>query len=519
MPQITIPQSMVWDIEPKYLYQKDLGSGAYGWVCDALIVSTKKHVAIKKFTNIFKDALMCKRVLREIEILYYSNNPCIAKPIDVMVRQGCDVYLVLEMAQTDLRKLSRGASYLVERHVKLILYRLLLALNYLHSGGIIHRDVKPGNILINSDCSVKLCDFSLSRSTCGLSSRLFDCDQAIRCNPLLNGSDLLPTKAGAGPGLVGAAQPLPTTARPAASHLENTVDLEEGSGTSKKLVHCEFQVKFHREETPTPTGTETRTRMDTSCPEIPDEGEADVPAIMTAQEDTKQILDAKKKEQRKVLLTKSKECAPTLERELTGHVATRWYRAPELILLEKIYSTAVDIWATGCVFWELLQMLKEVEPDPQRRRALFPGGSCYPLSPSKNPTANVSDHPVSPFEQMNLIFATLGNPTRNDLTFLNDKKAEEYVKGFPAYSKANFQQLLACVDPAAINLLEKMLCFNPYYRITAKEALRHPYLADVRDKAQEVEVDKPITLITDTCECPNIHALANLVLSKLFSAT
>jgi mitogen-activated protein kinase 15 len=49
-------------------------------------------------------------------------------------------------------------------HIKFIIYQLAKALKYLHSGRIIHRDLKPSNILINSNCSIKLCDFGLVRS-------------------------------------------------------------------------------------------------------------------------------------------------------------------------------------------------------------------------------------------------------------------------------------------------------------------------------------------------------------------
>ena len=51
-----------------------------------------------------------------------------------------------------------------------------------------------------------------------------------------------------------------------------------------------------------------------------------------------------------------------MKRELTGHVVTRWYRAPEIILLEKDYGPAIDIWAVGCIFAELLGMMKENAP-------------------------------------------------------------------------------------------------------------------------------------------------------------
>jgi serine/threonine protein kinase len=48
-----------------------------------------------------------------------------------------------------------------------------------------------------------------------------------------------------------------------------------------------------------------------------------------------------------------------MKRELTGHVVTRWYKAPEIILLEKDYGPSIDVWAVGCIFAELLGMIKE----------------------------------------------------------------------------------------------------------------------------------------------------------------
>ena len=68
-----------------------------------------------------------------------------------------------------------------------------------------------------------------------------------------------------------------------------------------------------------------------------------------------------------------------MKRQLTKHVVTRWYRAPELILLQD-YTKAVDMWALGCIFAELLSMQKENVSDHRQRTALFPGKSCFPLS-------------------------------------------------------------------------------------------------------------------------------------------
>ncbi len=519
-----------WDIWPKYVFQKELGHGTYGSVCEAIVAGTNVHCAIKKFTNIYKDALMCKRVLREIEIIYYMNHPCIVKPIDMFLKES-DIYLVMELGQTDLRKLIKGNVYLTEKQVKVVMYRILLAINYMHSAGIIHRDVKPANILINSDCSIKLCDFSLSRSIAGLNSSIFDCDQAIRYNPMLNGSgscasnpsmrdipssDPKAAKDMAMKALMSATASS-TATTDSVSQRENAGpnDFEEGMNGTNKIVHCDFQVKKLASK-----GRTDYERLETSCPYIPDEGEEGVPIAPATERkpaaEKKKTLHAMKEEQREVLQSRSKEYTPCLQRELTGHVATRWYRSPEVILLEKIYTTSVDIWSTGCVFAELLQMIKEVEPDVSKRRPLFPGASCYPLSPSHRPTINITDHPISPCEQMNLIFKALGNPTKADLAFLSDESAVEYVQGFPRYKKQGLQQMFRSADAKAVELLEKMLMFNPYHRITAKEALRHKYFADVRDKSQEIELLHTIPLVTDSFVAPSLTVLTNEVLRRLF---
>lgn len=66
---------------------------------------------------------------------------------------------------------------------------------------------------------------------------------------------------------------------------------------------------------------------------------------------------------------------------LTKHVVTRWYRAPELILLSEEYDEKIDIWSIGCIFGELLSMVREHCPNSFSRMPLFGGDSCYPLSP------------------------------------------------------------------------------------------------------------------------------------------
>ena len=107
---------------------------------------------------------------------------------------------------------------------------------------------------------------------------------------------------------------------------------------------------------------------------------------------------------------------------------TRWYRAPELILLEKDYGEAIDVWAVGCIFAELLSMIQENAASPTDRRPLFPGGSCFPLSPdNSNSQKTTNGFPQTVNDQLAVIFNVIGSPNEEDISFLTDQKALQYV--------------------------------------------------------------------------------------------
>ncbi len=72
-------------------------------------------------------------------------------------------YLVFEYMETDLHKIIYSKNKLTDDHIQFFIYQMLSALKYLHSANVMHRDLKPSNLLLNSDCTLKLCDFGLAR--------------------------------------------------------------------------------------------------------------------------------------------------------------------------------------------------------------------------------------------------------------------------------------------------------------------------------------------------------------------
>jgi mitogen-activated protein kinase 1/3 len=109
----------------------------------------------------------------------------------------------------------------------------------------------------------------------------------------------------------------------------------------------------------------------------------------------------------------SRNSSLSYRKELTGHVVSRWYRAPEIILLNKQYGAPIDVWAIGCIFAELLGMIKENIEQPGDRKPFFPGQSCFPLSPVKRKnreqTASTG-YPNEINDQLNIIFDVIGTP-------------------------------------------------------------------------------------------------------------
>uniref|UniRef100_A0A8D0H3P4 mitogen-activated protein kinase n=1 Tax=Sphenodon punctatus TaxID=8508 RepID=A0A8D0H3P4_SPHPU len=151
--------SCLWDVIPQtYL--------AYGIVWKAIDRRTGEIVAVKKIFDAFRNRTDAQRTFREIMFLQeFGEHPNIIKLLNVIRAQNDkDIYLVFESMETDLHAVIKKGNLLKDIHKCYILYQLLKATKFIHSGNVIHRDQKPSNILLDADCFVKLCDFGLARS-------------------------------------------------------------------------------------------------------------------------------------------------------------------------------------------------------------------------------------------------------------------------------------------------------------------------------------------------------------------
>lgn len=307
----------VFEVDTKYFLVKPMGRGTYGTVCSAVNLETTEKVAVKKISGVFGDPTTALRTLRELAILRQISHENVVALKDVML--PCDkksfqeVYLVYELMDTDLDRIIRSPRPLSGDHVKCFLFQILRGLNYLHSANVLHRDLKPGNILVNSNWDLKICDFGLARTN-------------ARCG-----------------------------------------------------------------------------------------------------------------------------CV-----KMTEYVVTRWYRAPELLLGCCRHGPPVDVWSVGCIFAEMLG-----------RRPMFRG--------------------AGPLDQLHKIIEVLGTPPKQDLEFIKSPRTRVYIRSLPHSDGIPFWRVFPHEYPPGLDLLERMLAFDPNKRITVAEALQHPYLADFYDSG----FDKP----------------------------
>jgi len=151
---------------------------------------------------------------------------------------------------------------------------------------------------------------------------------------------------------------------------------------------------------------------------------------------------------------------------LTDYVATRWYRAPEILLGSTRYTKGVDVWSVGCILGELLG-----------GKPMFPG--------------------TSTMNQLDRIIEVTGRPTQSDIEAIDSPFAATMLESLPRTQPTPLQEMYPHASEDALDLLRKLLHFNPLKRITTEEALNHPYVAAFHNEEEEIICEKVIKIAID----------------------
>lgn len=288
----------------QYEKVEKIGEGTYGVVYKARDRLTNETIALKKIRLEQEDEGVPSTAIREISLLKEMQHGNIVRLQDV-VHSEKRIYLVFEYLDLDLKKHMDSCPELAKnpRLIKTFLYQILRGIAYCHSHRVLHRDLKPQNLLIDRRTNaLKLADFGLARAF-GIPVRTF-----------------------------------------------------------------------------------------------------------------------------------------------THEVVTLWYRAPEILLGSRHYSTPVDVWSVGCIFAEMVN-----------QKPLFPGDS--------------------EIDELFKIFRVLGTP--NEETWPGVSSLPDFKSAFPKWPPKDLASVAPNLEPAGIDLLSKMLYLEPSRRITARNALEHEYFKDL----------------------------------------
>lgn len=169
---------------------------------------------------------------------------------------------------------------------------------------------------------------------------------------------------------------------------------------------------------------------------------------------------------------------------LTDYVATRWYRAPEILLGSTRYTKGVDMWSIGCILGELL------------------GG--HPMFPGE-----------STMNQLERIIEVTGKPTKQDMKALRSKYTETVLESITIKPQKPLNVIFPNAPRDALDLMSQLLQFNPDRRIDAETALRHPYFAQFHNPDDEPVMTKPITVSIDDNKRFSISEYRRYLYSKV----
>lgn len=152
-------------------------------------------------------------------------------------------------------------------------------------------------------------------------------------------------------------------------------------------------------------------------------------------------------------LRASESCRVSLS--LAEYISTRWYRAPECLLTDGYYNYKMDLWGIGCVFFEIV--------------------SLYPLFPGTNE-----------LDQIHKIHNILGTPPPEVLEKFK-RHATHMELNFPVKEGSGMAKLITHASEDCIELLHKLLAYNPEDRVSARQAMRHPYLKELKEMEKKAK--------------------------------
>ncbi|SBO19514.1 mitogen-activated protein kinase 1, putative [Plasmodium knowlesi strain H] len=165
---------------------------------------------------------------------------------------------------------------------------------------------------------------------------------------------------------------------------------------------------------------------------------------------------------------------------LTDYVATRWYRAPEILLGSTNYTEGVDMWSLGCIMAELLL-----------GRPLFRGNSTM--------------------NQLEKIIQLIGKPTKKDMEDIKSPFTDTIISSFVDIKRKNFSDIFSKASVEALDLLKQLLQFNPTKRISAENALKHKYVEQFHSIIDEPVCRHIITIPVDDSTKYRVSFYRNIV--------
>nr|CCC92296.1 putative cell division control protein 2 homolog 4 [Trypanosoma congolense IL3000] len=444
-----------------------LGEGTYGVVYKARELATGQVVAYKRITVVSEDDGAPSTAVREIALLKMLKHNNIVRLYDVLFEPP-KLTLIFEYCEYDLRRFMHKYASIVCLQIKGILKQILLGLEYMHRRHVVHRDLKPDNVFVRVDHMQPTHESRASTTGCGAEPE----------------AGRLPTDAQRGD------KCLVSTHR-RSSHLGGKSD------------NCD----------PPARGT----------------GGADPPASANPLVDASSSLHIKLGDYGMARI----ENIPV--KKYSHDVASLWYRSPDALLGSSMYGFTVDLWSVGCIFAEavtgtpLIRGTTDVDqlvrtfkllgtPTPEtwpsmknypKAAQLIKAASDFAKTSStvsgrkkSLPTAqqqqggNLTTNQKAEGGISSLTTASCGKADRDGSDVVN-LRSDLY--SFPPHLRfpSTFDEYVQtsgfhnCVGDEGTNLLRRLICYEPSHRLTAQEALAHPFLSHAA-----VPLQRPLDVMT-----------------------